>query len=57
QCLDWALENGQDSGVWGGMDENERRALKRRRTGPAPPPGRFRRVTGSAAGWCSRRPP
>ncbi|MFD5038480.1 WhiB family transcriptional regulator [Streptomyces sp. NPDC058378] len=31
QCLEWALENGQDVGVWGGMDENERRALKRRR--------------------------
>ncbi|MEU5716301.1 WhiB family transcriptional regulator [Streptomyces sp. NPDC020403] len=31
KCLDWALENGQDSGVWGGLDENERRALKRRR--------------------------
>ncbi|MEU5658706.1 WhiB family transcriptional regulator [Streptomyces sp. NPDC047737] len=31
RCLDWALENGQDAGVWGGMDENERRALKRRR--------------------------
>ncbi|MFF5897820.1 WhiB family transcriptional regulator [Streptomyces argenteolus] len=32
RCLDWALENGQDAGVWGGMDENERRALKRRRS-------------------------
>lgn len=32
QCLEWALENGQDAGVWGGMDENERRALKRRRS-------------------------
>ncbi|MER5551781.1 WhiB family transcriptional regulator [Streptomyces sp. NPDC002793] len=31
KCLEWALENGQDAGVWGGMDENERRALKRRR--------------------------
>ncbi|MEU4261779.1 WhiB family transcriptional regulator [Streptomyces sp. NPDC025273] len=30
QCLEWALENGQDSGVWGGLSENERRALKRR---------------------------
>ncbi|MEV5680602.1 MULTISPECIES: WhiB family transcriptional regulator [unclassified Streptomyces] len=30
QCLRWALENGQDSGVWGGMGEDERRALKRR---------------------------
>jgi WhiB family redox-sensing transcriptional regulator len=29
-CLDWALETGQDSGVWGGMSEDERRALKRR---------------------------
>ena len=30
QCLHWALENGQDHGVWGGMSEDERRALKRR---------------------------
>ncbi|WLQ38903.1 WhiB family transcriptional regulator [Streptomyces laculatispora] len=29
-CLQWALENGQDSGVWGGLGEDERRALKRR---------------------------
>lgn len=31
QCLAWALESGQDAGVWGGMSEDERRALKRRR--------------------------
>jgi WhiB family redox-sensing transcriptional regulator len=30
-CLSWALGSGQDSGVWGGMSEDERRALKRRR--------------------------
>lgn len=30
QCLQWALESGQDCGVWGGMSEDERRALKRR---------------------------
>jgi WhiB family transcriptional regulator, redox-sensing transcriptional regulator len=30
QCLQWALESGQDAGVWGGMSEDERRALKRR---------------------------
>ncbi|MDL4771967.1 MULTISPECIES: WhiB family transcriptional regulator [Thermomonosporaceae] len=29
-CLRWALESGQDSGVWGAMGEDERRALKRR---------------------------
>ena len=30
QCLAWALESGQDAGVWGGLSEDERRALKRR---------------------------
>ncbi|WJY77108.1 Transcriptional regulator WhiB1 [Corynebacterium bovis DSM 20582 = CIP 54.80] len=30
QCLNWAIESGQDAGVWGGMSEDERRALKRR---------------------------
>src|SRR5690625_7167911 len=30
-CLKWALETGQDAGVWGGLSEDERRALKRRR--------------------------
>ncbi|MFF0066682.1 WhiB family transcriptional regulator [Streptomyces sp. NPDC005279] len=30
RCLEWALECGQDSGVWGGLGEDERRALKRR---------------------------
>jgi WhiB family redox-sensing transcriptional regulator len=29
-CLSWALESGQDAGIWGGMGEDERRALKRR---------------------------
>ena len=24
-CLAWALESGQDAGVWGGMSEDERR--------------------------------
>lgn len=30
QCLRWALEGGQDAGIWGDMSEDERRALKRR---------------------------
>ena len=29
-CLQWAIENHQDSGVWGGLSEEERRSLKRR---------------------------
>jgi WhiB family redox-sensing transcriptional regulator len=30
QCLRWALDNNQELGVWGGLSEPERRALKRR---------------------------
>ena len=28
-CLEWALATGQDAGVWGGLSEEERRALRR----------------------------
>jgi WhiB family transcriptional regulator, redox-sensing transcriptional regulator len=30
ECLRWAIDSGQDAGVWGGMSEDERRAYKRR---------------------------
>ena len=29
-CLDYALETNQDSGIWGGTSEEERRSLRRR---------------------------
>lgn len=29
ECLEWALTKGQDHGVWGGLGEDERRAMKR----------------------------
>jgi WhiB family redox-sensing transcriptional regulator len=29
-CLRWALDTGQDAGIWGGLSEDERRKLKRR---------------------------
>ena len=29
-CLGWAIGSGQEAGVWGGLSEEERRALKRR---------------------------
>ena len=30
QCLAWALDVGESFGIWGGLDEEERAALKRR---------------------------
>jgi WhiB family redox-sensing transcriptional regulator len=30
ECLQWAIENGQDHGVWGGMSDDERRSMRRR---------------------------
>jgi len=49
-CLKWALENGQDAGVWGGMSEDERRSLKRRAAPPPPPPPPAPPPAGGGAG-------
>ena len=37
-CLQYALDTNQDSGVWGGLSEDERRALKRRAARARRPP-------------------
>ncbi len=29
-CLQWAIDQGIEHGVWGGLSEDERRSLKRR---------------------------
>ena len=34
-CLDFALETNQDAGVWGGLSEEERRVIRRRRAAHA----------------------
>jgi len=31
-CLKWAIESRQDSGVWGGLSEDERHTINRRDT-------------------------
>lgn len=31
ECLEWALATAQDAGVWGGLSEEERRAVRRAR--------------------------
>lgn len=33
ECLDYALETNQDSGIWGGTSEEERRSIRRRLAG------------------------
>ncbi len=40
QCLTWAMETRQDAGIWGGLDERERRRIHRRkaRAGDLPEP-------------------
>ena len=30
QCLEYAINENQDTGVWGGLSDDERRSLKRR---------------------------
>ncbi len=46
RCLGYALATGQEFGIWGGRDENERRLLRRR----------LRREAGLAA-VANREPP
>lgn len=31
ECLEWAFENGEQSGVWGGLTTEERKLFRRRR--------------------------
>lgn len=33
-CLEWAIDTGQEAGVWGGLSEDERRSLNRRMVAP-----------------------
>lgn len=35
ECLDFALATNQDSGVWGGLSEEERRVIRRQRSSRA----------------------
>src|SRR3954465_10246624 len=62
-CLSWAMESGQDSGVWGGLSEEKRFALKRRgvrppvhTAGPEPQRGRALRPAAAAGGGATVPP-
>jgi WhiB family redox-sensing transcriptional regulator len=32
ECLQWALDSGEETGIWGGTDEDERILIRRRRS-------------------------
>lgn len=38
ECLEYALVNGENYGIWGGMTAQERTDLRRKRCLPPPPP-------------------
>lgn len=57
ECGQWALETGQESGVWGGLSEDERHAVKRGRRrhaerGPERDPGLVFSKTATLADAC-----
>ncbi len=62
QCLAWALDTGQDTGIWGGRTETERRELRRRRRPPkirdqppaAPPPRKTNEQDDGSRKTCDR---
>lgn len=55
QCLEWALNNGEDFGVWGGLSERERHKLRRTDKRPAPPPASRPHTGGKALAPCGTR--
>jgi WhiB family transcriptional regulator, redox-sensing transcriptional regulator len=61
ECLEYALENDERFGIWGGMSERERRRLKREAVLPAGPgwvsAGSRLGAAATASGpWVPRRP-
>jgi WhiB family transcriptional regulator, redox-sensing transcriptional regulator len=60
QCLDYALENGEKWGVWGGCSERERRRIRRqRRRDAAIATGRIVSITAATTSyrWQPQGPP
>ena len=65
-CLDYAISHGITHGIWGGLTERDRRALRSRQRGPPggsvmrrsrrpPPPGTPRRRSAGRSAWPARR--
>jgi WhiB family redox-sensing transcriptional regulator len=56
QCLAYALASGQQYGIWGGSDEQERRRLRRQRRESGNGPSRTGHASGSARAMAGSRP-
>jgi WhiB family redox-sensing transcriptional regulator len=56
ECLEWALGAGSqaDYGIWGGLDEAERRSLRRKRLRTPPHGNYLRYLTGCRCALCKR---
>lgn len=39
ECLEFALDNEENYGIWGGLNADQRKKLRRRRNNEKPPPG------------------
>lgn len=57
ECLDWALDQRIEFGVWGGLSEAERRAILRRRAIDVPEEPDPRPVNTFAGVWGNRHQP
>jgi WhiB family redox-sensing transcriptional regulator len=56
ECLDYALASGQQYGIWGGRDEQERRLLRQQRREPRAGPADARHASGRAGARTGRGP-
>ncbi|GGQ64181.1 WhiB family transcriptional regulator [Streptomyces asoensis] len=47
-CRAWAIEHGEDDGIWGATTAAQRRVIRRATTEPAPASGRYRGQAGAS---------
>lgn len=53
QCLEWALDNGEAFGIWGGLSERQRRTMAQGRERKAPTPQPIKH--GTESGYAAHR--